>query len=78
MNWVIIADLLRQLKWNLVFDIFQFDCVSNFESSQALSERGEDTVVRDRRTFPQQKFKKAGCQAVTNDIKRSEGVLKDQ
>ena len=69
MNRVIIVDLLGQLKWNVGFNIFQFGCVRNFESSQPLSERGEDTMARDRRTFPQQKFKKAGCQAVTNDIK---------
>ena len=47
MNWVMIVDLL---EWNvdLGFNILQFSCVSKFESSQMLSERGENAVERER------------------------------
>jgi len=65
-DWLITSDLLGQLWRNVGFTILQFDCVSEFESSQAFSECGEDTVARDFFKFRvEKKLNKASCQAAT-------------
>lgn len=63
-NWFITLDLLGQLRRNIGLAVLQFDCVSEFESSQALNERGEDTVARDFFRV-ENKLNKASCQSAT-------------
>ena len=63
-KWSITFDLGGQIGRNRWFISLQFDCIGNFESSQALSEQGECTVARD--IFRVEKnLNKARRQAVT-------------